>query len=266
MSDTTQVQSAICQLINAINQEDQISNLEELKTGLSFISMLLKLDKDFFSDLQVQSVATGLEEIDNCVLRWTQICEYLDMFVKNQDSTGDHSEISSGIDVVLISEGNQSELINLIFIFITLLVNYKYKLWEDTIKSIPDESSMKLLVQIKNNLTEDLKSNGTESPRKQSSGHFNSANVNFLKRSGSTEGNYELIERVEKLEELLLQAKEESDDQKFKIKQQDNDLRDMELVLHQKQMELEYIKTQMESLQHAQHNDMVLYGTRYIQR
>jgi hypothetical protein len=71
MSDTTQVQSAICQLINAINQEDQISNLEELKTGLSFISMLLKLDKDFFSDLQVQSVATGLEEIDNCVLRWT---------------------------------------------------------------------------------------------------------------------------------------------------------------------------------------------------
>ena len=40
----------------------------------------------------------------------------------------------------------------------------------------------------------------------------------------------------------------------------------MEVTIHRTQVELDHIKAQMETLQQAQYNDMVLYGDRYVKR
>ena len=71
---------------------------------------------------------------DSSILRWTRICEFLDQYVEKSDVVSEASEISSGVDVVLLSEGNKAELINIMFIFMTLLITNKITIWDNAIE------------------------------------------------------------------------------------------------------------------------------------
>lgn len=267
MIDTSEVEVALCQFVNSIIPENKITSISELKVGTPFIHLLQKLDYYFFSDLQISKKRRGKNDefSDNTyVLGWTNICECLDDYVLQTKKESE--EISKGIDVVLLSDGDIAEIINILFIFITLLVTNKISIWEKALDLMEDEVSKNLLLQIKENLSDDNSSYETPSPRKKGSDSYNSTtNYSFL-RGNSIERNNELIERVESLEEKLIAEREISEDLRYKIEQQDTDIKDMEVTIHQKQVEFEHLKAQMETLQQAQYNDMVLYGDKYLKR
>lgn len=227
MVDTSEVETALCELINGIIPFHPISCLEDVATGSPFIKLLVELDTTYFTELKAKHKSkkiTSIADIDSdeedfAILRWNAICESLDSYVEKSDVVSGASQISNGVDVVLLSQGNKAELINIMFIYMTLMVTNKISLWDSTLSSMSNQTSINLLNQIKENLSDEDKSVDTPSPRKKGSGTFQSTtNFGFLKQATSTERNMDLVDRVENLEEKLLEEREVNEDLRFKIK------------------------------------------------
>lgn len=77
----------------------------------------------------------------------------MDKYALSSDNSCEVMNLSSSVDVILLSEANQTEMINFLFILITMLLQNNPALWDRSIKMIKESVQLEVLSKIKENLS-----------------------------------------------------------------------------------------------------------------